>query len=72
MTHPDQYEDVLVRLRDLYRQAEDVFEQRKVHPHYVEMDQVMSALASARSSVERARDELNRVIQLDVQARRRE
>lgn len=46
----EQFDDVLVRLRDLYRQAEDVYELRSIDPHYVEMDQVMSALSSGRAT----------------------
>jgi len=66
---PAQLDEVIVILRYLYHDAEAVYEERSIEPHYVEMDAVMSALSSAAGQVVRAREELERVIHLDVKAR---
>ncbi len=63
---PGELDEAIILLRSLYRQAENIYEQRNTAPHYVEMDAVMSALSSAEGQVIRARDELKRIIQLDV------
>jgi hypothetical protein len=63
---PGQIDEAIVLLRYLYRQAQDVYEERNIAPHYVEMDAVMSALSNSLADAIRAKEELMRVIQLDV------